>query len=95
MPKPTKRLSPYKAPVVFRRQPPPPDATEENYDRFEILFKESQKFCKKVGLQKDLIPSIIKTNTDWAFILKVDSLLESAATPDITLNCSFRTASRL
>ena len=43
------------------------------------FFKESQKFCKRVSLQKDLIPKIIKTDSDWAFILKVDALLESAA----------------
>ena len=79
MPKAKKKPSSYKASVIFRRQPPPPAATAENYDRFGNLLKESKKFCKKVGLQKDLIPKIIKTDTDWAFILKVDALLESAA----------------
>src|SRR5665213_869819 len=79
MPKPKKQLPPYKASVVVRRQPLPPEATTEDFDRFGILLKESQKFCKKVGLQKDLISKIIKTDTDWAFILKVDALLESAA----------------
>jgi hypothetical protein len=77
MPK-QKKQQPYKAAVVFRKEPPPPD-DPGHYDRFGILLKESQKFCKRVGLQKDLIPKIIRTDSDWAFILKVDALLESAA----------------
>jgi hypothetical protein len=77
MPKPKKQ--PYKASVVFGAPPPAPDESPEDYDRFGILLKESQKFCKRVGLQKDLIPKILKTDSDWAFILKVDALLESAA----------------
>ena len=77
MPK-QKKHQPYKAAVVFRKEPPPPD-DPGHYDRFGILLKESQKFCKRVGLQEDLIPKIIKTDSDWAFILKVDALLESAA----------------
>lgn len=32
-----------------------------------------------MGLQKDLIQKIIRTDSDWAFILKIDALLESAA----------------
>jgi hypothetical protein len=76
MPRPKKQ--PYKASVVFRTQPPPPDEPGD-YDRFGILLKESQKFCKRVGLQKDLILKILKADSDWAFILKVDALLESAA----------------
>ena len=77
MPK-QKKQQHYKASVVFRRAPLPPDDPGD-YDRFEILLKESQKFCKRVGLQKDLISKIIKSDSDWAFILKVDALLESAA----------------
>jgi hypothetical protein len=77
MPK-QKKQQPYKAAVVFRKEPPPLDDPGD-YDRFAILLKESQKFCKRVGLQKDLIPKIVKTDSDWAFILKVDALLESAA----------------
>lgn len=77
MPK-QKRQQEYKASVVFLKEPLPPDDPGD-YDRFGILLKESQKFCKRVGLQKDLIPKIIKSDSDWAFILKVDALLESAA----------------
>jgi len=77
MPK-RKKQQPYKASVTFGAQNPPPDDPGD-FDRFGILLKESQKFCKRVGLQKDLIPNIIKTDSDWAFILKVDALMESAA----------------
>jgi len=48
-------------------------------ERFTILLKESEKFCETVGLHKDLIREILKTDSDWAFILKIDALLESAA----------------
>jgi len=41
-------------------------------------MEEAQKFCEGVGLHKDLIREIIKTDSDWAFVLKVDALLESA-----------------
>jgi hypothetical protein len=45
-------------------------------DRIGILLEESKKFCKAVGLHENLIGEIIKTDSDWAFILKVDALLE-------------------
>lgn len=48
-------------------------------DRFRVLYEESQKFCIGVGLPKHLILAILKTDTDWAFVLKVDALMESAA----------------
>jgi len=48
-------------------------------DRFSVLYEESQKFCEGVGLQKDLIITILKTDSDWAFVLKADALLESAS----------------
>jgi len=48
-------------------------------DRFRILYLESQKFCEGVGLPRDLIITILKTDSDWAFVLKVDALMESAA----------------
>jgi hypothetical protein len=51
----------------------------EGLDQFDILMEESENFCEGVGLHKDLIRQIIKTDTDWAFILKVDALLESAS----------------
>jgi hypothetical protein len=48
-------------------------------DRFEWLLGESQRFCEGVGLHKDIILDIAKTDTDWAFILKIDALLETAS----------------
>jgi hypothetical protein len=61
-------------PRVLKSKPPLDGA-----DRFTILLEESEKFCEGVGLHKDLIREIIKTDSDWAFILKIDALLESAA----------------
>src|ERR1700728_4250493 len=57
-------------------------------DRFSALYEESQKFCEGVGLQKDLIITILKTDSDWAFVLKVDALLESASKPSGTASAS-------
>ncbi len=51
----------------------------EGFDRFGILLEEAQKFCEDVGLHKDLVMEILKTDSDWAFMLKVDALLESAS----------------
>ncbi len=51
----------------------------EGFDRFGILLEESRKFCEGVGLHKDLVMEILQTDSDWAFMLKVDALLESAA----------------
>ena len=48
-------------------------------DRFSILLGETQKFCRAVGLHKDLILEIWRESSDWAFILKIDALLETAA----------------
>ena len=48
-------------------------------ERFNILLEESEKFCEGVGLHKGLIREILRTDSDWAFILKIDALLESAA----------------
>jgi hypothetical protein len=51
----------------------------EAVGRFDILVEKSQKFCEAVGLHKDLILEIAKTDSDWAFILKIDALLETAS----------------
>ncbi|HTM11444.1 MAG TPA: hypothetical protein VL127_00940 [Bryobacteraceae bacterium] len=48
-------------------------------ERFDILLEESENFCQGIGLHKDLIREILRTDSDWAFILKIDALLESAA----------------
>jgi hypothetical protein len=74
MPKPEKKIT--KRAVVLS------SGTEPRYDgpdQFSILMEESERFCEGVGLKKDLIRQIIETDTDWAFILKIDALLESAA----------------
>ena len=40
---------------------------------------EAVRFCNAVGLPKNLLLMIMKSESDWAFALKVDALLESAA----------------
>jgi hypothetical protein len=67
--------------VKKKAQPAAPKskAPLEGADLFTIMLEESEKFCEGVGLHKDLIREIIKTDSDWAFILKIDALLESAA----------------
>jgi hypothetical protein len=68
-------------PVKKKAQPRTPKSKPqlEGPERFTIMLEESEKFCECVGLHKDLIREIIKTDSDWAFILKIDALLESAA----------------
>ena len=61
------------------KTPRPRVEESEEFDRFGVLLEEAQKFCEGVGLHKNLIGEILKTDSDWAFILKVDALLESAA----------------
>jgi uncharacterized protein YutE (UPF0331/DUF86 family) len=53
-------------------------------DRFSFLLGETQKFCKIVGLHEDLILEIWREGSDWAFILKIDAILETAAKEIIT-----------
>jgi hypothetical protein len=68
-------------PVKKKSKPRAPKSKPqlEGAERFTIMLEESEKFCESVGLHKDLIREIIKTDSDWAFILKIDALLESAA----------------
>jgi hypothetical protein len=35
----------------------------EEFDRFGVLLEEAQKFCEGVGLHKDLIGEILKTDS--------------------------------
>jgi hypothetical protein len=56
---------------------PKPQPQLDGAERFTILLKEAEKFCDGVGLRKNLIREIIKTDSDCAFILKIDALLES------------------
>jgi hypothetical protein len=62
-----------------RPHAPKPQPQLDGAERFTILLEESEKFCEDVGLHKNLIREIIRTDSDWAFILKIDALLESAA----------------
>ncbi|HET6217062.1 MAG TPA: hypothetical protein VFE27_08600 [Acidobacteriaceae bacterium] len=75
----SRKLPPYKASVVFRAGPVEAESGSPDIDVFGIMLKESEKFCKRLGLHKDLILKIVRTDSDWAFILKVDALLEAAA----------------
>jgi hypothetical protein len=77
MPNPKQR--PAKSPAAKTSQRAKPSQQLDGVERFTILLEESEKFCEGVGLHKDLIREILKTDSDWAFILKVDALLESAA----------------
>lgn len=67
--------------VRKKAQPCTPKAKPQldGAERFTVLLEESEKFCESVGLHKNLIREIINTDSDWAFILKIDALLESAA----------------
>ena len=47
--------------------------------RFEFLLDKSQKFCEAFGLPRDIVIDIYHSDTDWAFILKIQALLEAAA----------------
>ncbi len=67
----------------------------EDFDRFGVLLEESQKFCEGVGLHKDLVIEILKTDSDWAFILKVDALLESAAKEILRHGLRFKILNRV
>ena len=76
MPK-QKKEQPYKAAVLFRKEPPPPDGIRGgDYDRFGILLKRIAKIPAKQNiLRYDLIPRSSRPISDWAFISKVDALL--------------------
>ncbi len=67
----------------------------EAFDRFSVLLEESQKFCEGMGLHKDLILEILKTDSDWAFILKVDALLETAAKQILRHGLRFKILNRV
>jgi hypothetical protein len=78
MPSPKKR--PAKSAASNEKAPRTnPPQQLDGADRFTILLEESEKFCEGIGLHKDLIRDIIRTDSDCAFILKIDALLESAA----------------
>jgi hypothetical protein len=66
---------------ITKKAKTPRDRAQETkaVSRFDILVEESRKLCEAVGLHKDLILEIAKTDSDWAFILKIDALLETAS----------------
>jgi hypothetical protein len=47
--------------------------------QFEALLAEEQDFCADLGLPGDLVATLARSESDWAFILKIDALLEAAA----------------
>lgn len=53
--------------------------TKTSEELLRDLLDGSHKFCEAVRLQEDLITQIIDTDNDWAFVLKVDALLETAS----------------
>jgi hypothetical protein len=57
---------------------------EESDDRFKFLLAEAQKCCSSLGLPDDLLLKIYQSDSDWAFILKVDALLETAVRNVVT-----------
>jgi len=73
------KSSPKSGPLAKSAQPARLSLHLDGPERFATLLEESEKFCDRVGLRKDLIHEILKTDSDWAFILKIDALLESAA----------------
>jgi hypothetical protein len=78
MPRPTKTLA---ESAASKKKTPPtnPSQQPDGADRFNILLEESEQFCEGIGLHKGLIREILRTDSDWAFILKIDAILESAA----------------
>jgi hypothetical protein len=62
-------------------KPKPPNSTDNDFDNFDgtgLLIEESQKFCKSLGLDQDLVLKIYKSDSDWVFLLRIDALLEAA-----------------
>jgi hypothetical protein len=57
----------------------PPKSSETDDGRFEALLAASNKFCEAKGLSQDLVLDIYRTDSDWAFVLKVDALVETAS----------------
>jgi hypothetical protein len=86
----TKNEAPMKKPKTHSRT-----QSVEEFDRFGILLEESQKFCEGMVLHKDLIIEILKTDSDWAFILKIDALLETAAKQILRHGLRFKILNRV
>jgi hypothetical protein len=68
---------------------------ESEVDDFGILLEDSEKFCAALGLRQDLILQIARTDSDWAFILKIDALLEAASKAVIRRGLRFKLLNRV
>jgi hypothetical protein len=64
-------------------------------DHFGILLEESESFCAAMGLPRDLVIQIVRTDSDWAFILKIDALLEAASKAVIRHGLRFKLLNRV
>jgi hypothetical protein len=80
----------FKSKKVTKRVSPPAD----DVDQFGILLEESNKFCKAMGLHNNLIVDIMKTDSDWAFTLKIDALLETAVKQVVRHGLRFKLQNR-
>ena len=47
-------------------------------DGIQSLLRDAAECCGALGLSDDLIPSIYRSDSDWAFILKIDALIETS-----------------
>jgi hypothetical protein len=68
-----------RAPAKTTKRRAAPVATGDGFIRAAALFSEAENFCRAVGLPHDLILTIAQQDSDWAFIIKIDALLETAA----------------
>lgn len=46
--------------------------------RFDYLVLQGNKFCRAVGLQDNTALRIFNEDSDWAFLIKIDALIETA-----------------
>jgi hypothetical protein len=68
---------------------------ELEVDHFGILLEESEKLCAALDLPQDLILQIARTDSDWAFTLKIDALLEAASKAVIRHGLRFKLLNRV
>ena len=50
--------------------------TDEN--TFVMLLKVADRYCKPIGINKSLLIDLFNEKSDWAFILQIDALHETA-----------------
>ena len=51
---------------------------DESEDRTTYLRRESEALCKTLGLRENILTEAFQEESDWAFIIKIDALLEMA-----------------